>query len=105
MVISLGGLLLSNGINYSGSTQGLDCSASCNVRGKRVEDEMVGDGRCNGVVFVWVVCRCGAGRGRCCGAGLRDMNGRNCLFERRSLVLLLSGWVSILLGWRYLMIW
>ena len=52
MVISLGGLLLSNGINYSGSTQGLDCSASCNVRGKRVEDEMVGDGRCNGVVFV-----------------------------------------------------
>ena len=27
------------------------------------------------------------------------------LFERRSLVLLLSGWVSILLGWRYLMIW
>lgn len=37
------------------------------------------------------MCRCGAGRGRCCGAGLRDMNGRNFLFERRSLVLLLSG--------------
>lgn len=37
IVISLGGLLLSNDINYSGSTQGLDCSASCNVRGKRVK--------------------------------------------------------------------
>ena len=35
-----------------GSAQSHDYSASCNVRGKRMEQEMMGNGRCEGVEFV-----------------------------------------------------
>ena len=46
MVISLG--------SYScdGIAQSPDCSPFCNARGKRVEEEMVYDNRCEGVEFL-----------------------------------------------------
>ena len=45
MMISLEGLSLGCECNCLGSTQSSNCSASCDVQGKRGEYEMVGDGK------------------------------------------------------------
>ena len=52
MAIFLDGLSLGCVCNYSETTQSLDCSASCNVQGKRMKEDIVDDGKCKGVMFV-----------------------------------------------------